>query len=1050
MDSNLNADIHLQIDPDSTSILEGVVTGLIGNDPTHEISSGTQDFTPRLITNQPGDNMQDALCQELQESETFDISVAFVSAETLLSLFQEFKNQKARPGSRPGRIITSTKNYFNPPRAFWELLKLKDVTGADVRVWQGEQESESEYSTDQVTPGGQPFHPKGYIFAKHLKNGKPYYDLYIGSSNLTQQALTNQREWNLRLSSLDRGTLIDQISHEINRQVAESLPLTKDWIEQYEEDFRRYAPPRKQLETARQHRHIRPNSMQREALKNLRELRARGEHRAIIISATGTGKTYLSALDVKQVGPARMLYLAQQEQILEKAQSSYQEILGCSKEETGLYTGSDRKKDEKKDRRYLFATVQTMSRPDILKEFSPDAFDYILIDEVHHAGAKSYQAIIDHFSAANFILGMTATPERTDGFNIFELFGYNVAYEIRLQKALDEGMLCPFHYYGVAEYLGSDPASSNDRPSITVNDDRHSRDRGQLTYEIGQLATPDRVRYIIDVLQQYSPYHQQITGLVFCSRREEAQQLSKLFNNETNQQAERNYRTQAVTGDTPVSQRNKAIRDLENGDLDYIFTVDLFNEGIDIPALNQIVMLRNTQSSIVFTQQLGRGLRLYDHKESVVVIDFIGNYTNNYLIPVALYGNTGDRDMARRNLQRHTIGLSSISFDPIARTRILRSLDTADWSAMKKLTEAYRQLRFELGRIPMLTDVHAHDPSLTRTMAAKLGDYHSFVRSRERNLGKDGTPPDPVSTTETGILKLATEVLLPGLRPQELVILEQLCQLSRSEHANTPTDVGRLKAALNERFPQSYRDPTQIASALRVLDGSYFTPTQARRFGGLPLISRMKNGSIRLNSTFAGLIEEHSTFRNFFVDTLKTGLLNCQDALRDVSAQELQSEHGFLRGRQYTMAEVVRLLGWDHEVNGQSIGGYMVDRTTGTMPIFIKYANSQYQDQFLSDQTLRWFSKNHRRPESREFQWMRQGLGQPGWQETHFIPLFVMRRQEAADRRYYYLGHVTEIGPSQTAEKPGPDGKGRVPVTITNLGLDRPVDHELYRHLLDV
>ena len=1044
MESNLNADIHLQIDFDSTSILEGVVAGLIGIDPTREIAAGAQDFTPRLITNQPGDNMEDALCQELEESETFDISVAFVSAETLLSLFQEFKNQKARPGSRPGRIITSTKNYFNPPRAFWELLRLKDVTGADVRVWQGKQESETEGSTAQVLTGGQPFHPKGYIFAKHLKNGKPYYDIYIGSSNLTQQALTNQREWNLRLSSLDRGALIDQISHEIDRQVAESQPLTEDWIKQYEEDFRRYAPPRKQLETARQHKHIRPNSMQREALKNLKQLRARGEHRAIIISATGTGKTFLSALDVKQVGPARMLYLAQQEQILKKAQSSYQEILGCSKEETGLFSG----RNKEKDRRYLFATVQTMSRPDILKEFPADAFDYILIDEVHHAGANSYQTILDHFSAANFILGMTATPERTDGFNIFELFGYNVAYEIRLQKALDEGMLCPFHYYGVAEYLGSEPDSGNGQPSIPVNDDSSRQDRAQLTYEIGQLATPDRVRYIIDVLQQYSPYHQQITGLVFCSRREEAQKLSELFNREFNQQTERHYHTQAVTGDTPVPQRDQAIQDLENGKLDYIFTVDLFNEGIDIPALNQIVMLRNTESSIVFTQQLGRGLRLYDHKESVVVIDFIGNYANNYLIPVALYGNTGG--VTPGNLERHTIGLSSISFDPIARARILRSLDTADWSAMKKLTEAYRQLRYQLGRIPMLTDVHAHDPSLTRTMATKLGDYHSFVRSRERNLGTDGTPPDPVSPTETGILKMATEVLLPGLRPQELIILEQLCRLSRSEQTNTVIGIGRLKATLTERFPQSYRDPTQMASALRVLDGSYFTPTQARRFGGLPLINQMGNGSIRLNPTFAGLITEHSTFRNFFMDTLKTGLLNCQDALRDVHTQELQSEHGFFRGRQYTMAEVVRLLGWDHEVNGQSIGGYMVDHTTGTMPIFIKYANSQYQDQFLSDQTLRWFSKNHRRPESREFQWMRQDLGQPGWQETHFIPLFVMRRQEAAERRYYYLGHVTAIGPSRVTEKPGPNSKSRVPVTITNLRLDRPVDHGLYRLLLDV
>ena len=160
MDFNLNAEIHLQIDPDSTSILEGVVTGLIGDDPTGELSAGAQDFTPRLITNQPDDTMEDALCQELQESETFDISVAFVSAEALLALFQEFKNQKARPGSRPGRIITSTKDYFNPPRAFWELLRLKNVTGADVRVWQGEQGSESEGSTTQAIPGANPSTPK--------------------------------------------------------------------------------------------------------------------------------------------------------------------------------------------------------------------------------------------------------------------------------------------------------------------------------------------------------------------------------------------------------------------------------------------------------------------------------------------------------------------------------------------------------------------------------------------------------------------------------------------------------------------------------------------------------------------------------------------------------------------------------------------------------------------------------------------------------------------------------------------------------------------------
>ena len=221
----------------------------------------------------------------------------------------------------------------------------------------------------------------------------------------------------------------------------------------------------------------------------------------------------------------------------------------------------------------------------------------------------------------------------------------------------------------------------------------------------------------------------------------------------------------------PLSQekRDEYVRQLTDGELDYLFTVDMFNEGVDIPAVNQIVMLRSTESSIIFTQQLGRGLRKFPYKDSVVVIDFIGNYNNNYLIPVALYGNTGDRDRARKNLQRKSIGLSSISFDPIAKERVLKSLDTANWSEMKKLSEQYRQVRYELGRIPMLMDIYAYDPSLPYTLATKRSNYLDFVRSREKSLGGGKNHEttfedqlDPVTDTEDAVLKMATELLLPG------------------------------------------------------------------------------------------------------------------------------------------------------------------------------------------------------------------------------------------------------------------------------------------------
>ncbi|NMM95934.1 RNA helicase [Bifidobacterium sp. DSM 109960] len=1036
----------------SDSLLEDVTSGLVAGNAD---APGT--FSPRLISNQYHDTMGTALSNELQYSDSFDMSVAFVSSEALKSLFQPFLDHCRHSGT--SRLITSTKNMWNNPKAFWELLRIKNEAHVDVRIWEGHDQN----------PNNRAFHPKGYVFARHMSDGKPYFNVYVGSSNLTPPALVSQREWNLRVSSSENGTLIGQFRDEISSQIDESIPLTEDWIKRYEEefskyedDFRKSAPPRKELLESVARQTIEPNRMQREALANLRKLRDKGEHRAIVISATGTGKTYLSAFDVKQFRPKRMLYIAHREEILIKARESYRKVLGCDESELGILSGNSKQGD----RKYVFAMVNTLSNPETLAAFGKEHFDYILIDEAHHVSAESYRRIVDYFTP-DFMLGMTATPERTDGVNIFEMFGYNVAYEIRLQQALDEDMLCPFHYYGIAEYLGM--ADGDRSPeSIQVNGDLTSGQRDQLTYEIGQLADARRVDYIIDQLRRYTPYDQDLTGLVFCSRQEEAERLSDLFNERYYEREERNYRTRAVTGRNSEEERRQAVKDLEENRLDYIFTVDLFNEGFDVPAINQIVMLRNTESSIVFTQQLGRGLRKFAHKSSVTVIDFIGNYANNFLIPIALYGRKGNphKNIAARN----SIGFSSISFDPISRERILNALDTADWSNMKQLSEEYRQIRFQIGRIPMLTDVYAHDPSLPGTLALRrssksggilTASYLEFVRACERSLtgkrsGGSQTFADmlePTSPVEDGILKMATELLLPGIRPHELVVLDALCRFGdeRLDHLMhwepAPSmDEQTLRRSIRSEFAMADDADEQWESALRVLDYSYFTKQNASRFGGVPLISR-SNGRISLSEPFVDLLKSNGTFRVFFADTLRTGLLNCHDLFGDAQDQQLAFDHGFLYGHRYTLTDIERLCGWRSEVNGQNVGGYLCHTETGTMPILVKYEASQYEDRFLNTQEMDWYSKNNRLPTSPEFVWLRKDAGTSQWDDTHFVPLFVMRKQEEADKKYYYLGHVASVSHMRAVRKPGADGTSSVNVVLSTLHLAKPLDPEFYKYL---
>ena len=853
--------------------------------------------------------------------------------------------------------------------------------------------------------------------------------------------MQNQREWNLRVSSTSEAQLIQQVKEELADQVRQSVPLTDEWLAQYEEEFKNYAPPRAQILQQARAAKIEPNAMQRDALASIRQLRDEGQRRAIVISATGTGKTYLSAFDVREFHPKRMLYVANRDTILKAARESYQRVLGCDEAELGLLTGSSKQHDAK----YVFASVDTLRRH-MEEWYEPDDFDYVLIDEAHHSGANNYRSVIDYFSEARFMLGMTATPERTDSFDIFALFDHNIAYEIRLQKALDEDMLCPFHYYGVHEFLGDDGSRVDSAEGISKSDKR------QIQYSLEELTEPSRVRYIIRKLEQYGSYGQQVTGLVFCSRIDEAEQLSHLFNQETNQQAERPYRTVAISGKTSLKDVENAVNRLEAGELDYIFTVDKFNEGIDIPAINQIVMLRNTESSIVFTQQLGRGLRKFPHKTCFTVIDFIGNYANNYLIPVALYGNAGDSDIVRKNLQREAVGLSSISFDEISRKQVLKSLDTASWSDKKMLREQYSVMRNELGRIPMLTDVYRHDPSMVMTMAQKNSSYFDFARAAETVLSNEERGSGfahtllPVDAQGEQWLKMATEILLVAIRPQELVVLDELLT-SCNKGVYSPISVLRLKEAVATRFPASYHTDAQFESALRVLDWSFFDTAAKKSYGECAVIER-SDGGISLAPEFAARLVNNDTFRCFFVDNVRTGLKRFADLLEESAktGHSLQDDRGFVYEHRYKMFEVERLLAWPKQINGSSVGGYLLPKEGGSMPVFVKYANSQYADRFLNPQEMHWFSKDKRSFKSREIEWMAQGQGDADWGATHFIPLFVMRKADAEKlKMYYYVGRV---GSCANMRETARDNSGEtVRLVEMDLRLTKPLSADLYQHL---
>lgn len=921
-------------------------------------------YSPQILINDPESKryvLKD-IQEELSKCQSFYISVAFITQSGIALIKSQLSDLMDR--GIKGKILISPYLDFNDPLAMEELLKLKNV---EVRL----------------TPESLQMHAKFYLF-EH--KGKQV--LISGSSNLTHNALKINYEWNIKLTSTHNGELIQATKKEFEKIWAKSDVLTTEKIASYARTRKkiiRVDQIQEDVVAAYQVSSIEPNKMQKEALNGLQAIRDSGKKKALVISATGTGKTYLSAFDVQQFDPKRMLFIVHREQILQKSLNDFQKILQFPESEGLIYhSGADLK-----GKKYVFATIQTLSRDYHLNLFSEDYFDYILIDEVHKAGADSYKKVMAHFNP-EFFLGMTATPERTDGQNIYELFDYNIAYEIRLQDALDNDMLCPFIYFGVKD-IEIDGRLIDEKTNIT------------------NLTSPERVKHILQKIYFYGVSGGKVKGLIFCSSKQEAHELTLKLN-------QNGKACRALTGDDNIETRNEVVSQLEKGELEYILTVDIFNEGIDIPSVNQVVMLRNTQSSIVFVQQLGRGLRKHESKEYVTIIDFIGNYKNNYLIPIALFGDKSmNKDNYRRELREPNIlnGLTTINFEEVAKEQIFKSIANTNLSNRTILKEAYMETKNRLGCTPKLSDFWRLDSLDPYVFFDTFNHYGEVIAAFDKD-------DKFIKISElNGFLTFLCKELSNGKRKEELYLLKIL--LEKGEI--TRYEFEKFLKEKQLRFSDEL-----LRSVENYLNYNFFVKRDQRKFGLSSLY--IKDNIYQLAGDFTQFLTEE--YKNFILDIIQTGL----------DRSEKYPQEPFTVGAKYSRKDVVRLLNWEKD-ESSTVYGYKIKH--GTCPIFVKYhkadnitETTQYKDGFLTNKVFHWYSRSNRSFKSKEVIDIIQS------NQTGLILHLFVKKEDGEGSDFYYLGPVSYLEDSAIETKME---DGKTPVVTMNFELVNEVDSALYEYL---
>ncbi|MFW6213460.1 MAG: DEAD/DEAH box helicase family protein [Spirochaetota bacterium] len=589
--------------------------------------------SPGIVTTRDHPPLAALLDHHIRESEEVFIASAFLSAADTNPLVLAL--QEITDSGKPVRVLTSLMGFINLPDALEEFARWGSPL--EFRIFAEDPADERGVLNERPAA----FHAKAVLCKK--KNAPNV--LAVGSANFTGAGLRSNIEWNYisdfevnapvgaRISPFDRAVALFEDTLQKH-----GFTPTEEFLARYRELHERTRALRAQLRgelrhAVRQDVHrergeqspkgdvsagvpslpekarVTPREAQLEALDALAHLREQGARKFAVIAATGIGKTYLSAFEVAAANAERVLFVAHRESILRQAAKAYGDVLPGRK--AVFLRGKESLADLPEGPVVAFAMIQTIGREENLASLDLGSFDYVIIDEFHHAEAPSYRLVLDRL-APRYLLGMTATPERTDGQDVLRFCDRRVAYEVRLPEAIEREWLVPFHYYALYDEIELEASLSQDT----------------------------RADLIVRNLRRFQPESDKRKCLAFCSNVGHARWMATAF-------AQRGIPAACLVGETPEDERQDLLARLqnENDELQVVCAVDVLNEGIDVPSLTHILLLRPTTSFTVFTQQLGRGLRIAPGKTFVVVLDFVGNYNNSYVAPLVLQGHhslTGD------------------------------------------------------------------------------------------------------------------------------------------------------------------------------------------------------------------------------------------------------------------------------------------------------------------------------------------------------------------------------------------------------------------------
>ena len=768
----------------------------------------------------------------LKKCKSFNFSVSFIKKAGLVLLEREIEEALER-GAK-GRIITST--YQN----FTDIGSLEQFYN-----WQKEFDN-FECHLDYECFGDNGFHTKGYLFEYDDS-----IEFIVGSSNITRFALLKNYEWNVSLISKDNlesyndalieFELIWDKTLELDTKLIEKYRLQLDYaIEKWDMDYVNAMDAK-----------INPNSMQRKALRELRRYRDTGVKKALIISATGSGKTYLAAFDARNFGAKRLLYIVHRESILKDAKESFVKVFGAERT-YGFYTGNENSLEAD----FIFATSNMLGRH--LDSFKKDEFDYIIYDEVHHVVAETGKKIFEYFEP-EFILGLTATPERMDNQDIFTLFDQNVPFELRLRDAINNDLVVPFHYYGIRDQLVD--YSYKDKMTIAKN-----------------IAEQNNIEFIKSQIEKYRKPGEKLKCIAFCTNIQSCRLMAEEL-------YEEGYHTISLTGINDTGVRIKAFKDLqdENNLLEIICTVDILNEGVDIPQVNMVLFLRPTESQTVFIQQLGRGLRKYPGKDYVTVLDFIGNnYDRAVQIAMAL-GTLGKttymekaylKEMIRTNFESLDIPEVKIEIDDLSKEEIINFIDKTNFNSRVFLEKDYKNFKSYInnGSYPTHMDFLNSDvsPDLIRIIkstfsGSKNKSYYNFLKKIDEDT-------IPMFDDKQIAFINNMEDLLPLARLDEYLIIEQAIKehtidLKRIEGINEHITDKTLENAYNNLRSLSLVENNEI-DLTNIEDGEFKDY----------LLDTLNYGIVRYNREFGEYTGLFKLYRNYYKEQasrimLKNGIL---------------------------------------------------------------------------------------------------------------------------------------------------------------------------------